>query len=148
MPVWPVVHPLGDLVLHSAIPVMVQDGAHRTIDGKLLPVDAKARKLRVEVREIATLKEGIVAETDAGDDVRSTERNLLSLREIFIDSTIEDHFSDYLHGDELLGPYLRGVQDVEVEVVLPCLCDDLYAEEPLWACASSDSLFEIFTVEV
>ena len=67
--VGPVVEILRDSMLALAITVVVHDRANRTVDRELLPVDTEPRELRVEVGEVATSEERVVAEANPRDDV-------------------------------------------------------------------------------
>lgn len=72
---------LSDLVAHLAVPVMVEDGAYRAGNRRFLPVHTQLSNLCIKVREVTALEKGIVGEADTWNDVRSTNRDLLSLRE-------------------------------------------------------------------
>ena len=59
-----------------------------------------------------------------------TKRRLLRLGEELVHDTVQDHLAYVLDRDELLGPELRRVEDVEVEFVLVGFGDDLDPELP------------------
>jgi len=97
MPVWPVINVrFGDAMPHRAIAIEVHHRADWSVDGELLPIDTQPRNLGIEIRKVPSLQQGIITESDAGNDMAGTERNLLDLGEILIDSTIEDEFADLL----------------------------------------------------
>ena len=80
--------------------------------------------------------------------MRRAERDLLRLWEVLVDSTVEYHLADDLDRDELLGPNLRSVQDIEVKVMLAGLGDNLDSKLPLGVCTICDSFLQILAVEV
>ena len=77
-----------------------------------------------------------------------TERDLLGLREELVNGLVENHLTDDLQRNELLGPDLGSVEDVEVEVMFIRFGDDLNAELPLGICARLDGLLKVFAVEI
>ncbi len=79
-PVGPVIDFAGmNLVLALPVTVLIHDGTDRTVYWQLLLIDAKSRKLGVEIREIPALKKGVVRESDSGNNVAGTEGDLLGL---------------------------------------------------------------------
>ena len=54
-----------------------------------------------------------------------TEGDLLSLREVLVDSSVQDHLSDFLERNLLERPDLSRVEDVEFKIVLLGFGDDL-----------------------
>ena len=80
--------------------------------------------------------------------MRGTKRDLLNLREVFVHRAIEHHLADDLERHQLLGPHLRGVKDVEVEIMFARLRYNLNSKLPLWICAVRDCLLKILAVEV
>ena len=139
---------LVNLVSHLAVALIVHDGTDRPVNRQLLPVDTEARDLSIEVGEVPALKERVVAEADAGNNVRSTEGDLLDLGEVFINGAVKNHLSDDLEGNKLLRPDLGRVEDIEVEVMLARLRDDLDAEVPLGIGTGVNRLREVLAVEV
>ena len=53
-----------DAMAHLSVSVVVHDGADGTVNGEFLPVYTQAGELRVEVREISALEEGVIGEAD------------------------------------------------------------------------------------
>lgn len=49
----------------------------------LFPVDTQARNLSVKIREISTLKKGIVTKSNTRNDVTGAKRDLLDFRKVF-----------------------------------------------------------------
>ena len=76
------------------------------------------------------------------------EGDLLRLREVLVDGAVEDHLADRLERYKLLGPDLRRVEDVELEVVFVLLCNGLNGERPLRRCAIVDGLLEVLAMEI
>jgi hypothetical protein len=92
---------------HLSVTLMIEDWADRPIDGKLLanewpnyhkrilnkyllPVHAQTGDLGVKIRKVTTLKQGIIAEANSGDNVGSTKRDLLYFWEKFVRGTIQN----------------------------------------------------------
>ena len=147
--VWPVVHgALIDLVPHLAIALRVHNGANRSVDREFLPVYAKTSNLSIKVREVTSLKEGVIAEADSRNDVRGAECDLLDLGEVLIDGPVEDHLTNDLQRNELLGPDFGRIEDVEVKVVLASFGYDLNGEFPGWICTCCDGFLKVLAVEV
>ena len=59
----------------------------------------------------------IVAEVDAGHDVRGAERDLLGLGEEVVGVAVEHHLADRRQRHELLGHELGRVEHVEAEAL-------------------------------
>ena len=92
---------------------------------------AQAAELGVQVGEVAALEQRVVAEVDAGDDVGGVERHLLGLGEVVVRVAVQGHLADLADGQQVLGPDLGGVEDVEVELHLVLLGQRLDAQFPL-----------------
>jgi hypothetical protein len=75
---------------------------------------AQPRDLRVEVGMEAAGQQRIVAEVDAGHDVRGAEGDLLGLGEEVVGVAVEHHAADRRHRHEFFGDELGGVEHVEV----------------------------------
>jgi len=148
--VGPVVGSLRNLEAHLTITVQtnVGEGAYRLVDGKLAPVSADSRELRVEIGEVSDSKHGIVRVVDTRDDVTCAEGDLLSLGEIVGDVSVQLHRTDVLNWVHLLGHILCAVEEVEIELVALFYRDDLDTELPLGEAASLDGIVEITSVEV
>ena len=73
--------------------------------------------MSIEVAEVPSLQERIVAESDAGDDMASAEGDLLCLGEKFVHATIQGHFPNILNGHEFFRPDLGRVENVKLELV-------------------------------
>ena len=65
-----------------------------------------------------------------------------------VNVSVQLHSSDVLDRDELLGPDLGSVENVERELVLVLLRDDLDSELPSRVGSSVDGVVEISSVEV
>ncbi len=109
---------------------------------------AEALQLRVEVAEVAALKQGIVGEVDPRHDGAGLEGHLLGLGEEVVHEAVEHEAADLLHGDQLLGDDLGGVEDVEVELVGEVVVEDLEAQLPFREIALLDGVPQIAAVEV
>lgn len=138
----------GNGVAHGTITVEVHDGAHRAVDGKLLEVDTKTGELGIEVGEVAALEKRVVGEANAGNDVAGAEGDLLGLGEELVGVAVELHLTNVADGNEVLGPDLGGIENIEVELVLVLLGNGLDTELPLGIGTVLDSLPEILAVEV
>jgi hypothetical protein len=114
----------------------------------LLPVHAQTGKLGVKVRKVTTLKKRIVAEADAGDDVGSTERDLLYLWEKFLRCTIQNQLPDFFKGNQFLRPYFGCVKNVKIKVMFLGSRNGLNAELPLRKGSIFYSLIQVFPMEV
>ena len=77
-----------------------------------------------------------------------TEGNLFGFREVLVDRPVENQLSNLDQRDKLFRPDLRGVENVEVELMLVSLRDDLNGERPLGRRAIQNSLVEVFAMEV
>lgn len=147
--VWPVVNgALVDLMPHLAVPLMVHHRADRTIDRQLLPIDTQPRDLSVEIREVATLEERVVAEANTGDDVRGAESDLFDLREVLVNIAVQDHLAYNFERNKFFRPNLSSIEDVEVEVMLLSFGDCLNGELPLGECAICNGLLQILAMEI
>jgi len=98
----------------------------------------QAFELRIEIREIAPLKQRIVAEVHAGHDILSTECNLLGLGKEIVDATIEHQASDLFNWNIFFGDKLSGVQDVEGKFLSKFIIEELEAKFPFWIIAGLD----------
>src|SRR5262249_19012334 len=112
------------------------------------PVNAQAANLCIEIREVSALKERVIAEAYSWDNVARAECSLLDLREKLVDRTIKDELPNYLKGDELLGPELGSIEDIEIKLMFVLLFDDLDSEGPLWRTSILDSLNKILSVKI
>ena len=83
----------------------------------LFPICPESTLLSVEIAEVPSLQERIVAEPYAGHDVTSAEGDLLCLGKELVHAAIQGHFPNILDGDELLWPDLGRVENVKVELV-------------------------------
>ena len=139
---------MGNCMPHLTIAVRIHDRTDWAVDWQLLPVDAQPSDLSVKVREVPPLQERVIAKADTWDNMTSAERHLFRLREELIDGPVKSHFADDLERHKLLRPNLCSVEDVEFEIMLPCLRNDLDTKLPLRIGSSVDSLFKVFSVEV
>jgi hypothetical protein len=121
-----------DRLAHVPVALVVVHGCHRPIDRDLVEIGpAEANELGVGVREQAPLKEWIIGEIDARDEVPRVKGDLFRLREEVVGVSVEHEAADPLDRHELLGDQLRRIQQVELEGVLVLFLDDLQAELPL-----------------
>lgn len=98
----------------------------------MFPVYSQSGNLGVEVREVSTLKQWIVAETYARYDVTSTERDLFNFREKVLHLAVEDKLPNLDQRNLFLRPDLGGIKNVEVEIIrIVPVFDDLNSEGPL-----------------
>ena len=152
---------------HLAVAVAVHDWADRTIDGKFLPIDAKARELGIEIREVSALKEGIIGEANTykkkvrsfltkhtsrkmitWHNMGSAKCRLLGLSEELVNILVELHLSDVSYREKFFRPDLSGVKDVEIEVVLSGFGADLDSELPGREDTHIDGSHQILAMEV
>jgi len=105
-------------------------------------------KLRIEVGEIASLKQRIVAEVHAGHDVLSTECDLFGLGKEIVDATIEHETSDFFYWNLFFGDKLRGVQNVERKFLGKSIIEELQAKLPLRKIAGLNGSPQITPMEV
>ena len=93
--------------------------------GYLFPICAESALLCVEITEVPSSQERIVAEPDPGNGMAGAESDLLYLGEEFVHTTIQGHSPNVLDGDELFWPDLGHVENVKVELVLSYFWQDL-----------------------
>lgn len=127
-----------------------------------MPVD-----LSIEVREDATLQQGILSEVDAPynvarlelrsgvsmanlttRDMAVTHHNLLRLGKVVDGVHVQLHDSDLAQRRKLLGDDLGGVEHVEAELQSLLLVDGLHIELPLGKVARLDGVPKILAMEV
>jgi len=109
---------------------------------------AQPRLLRVEVGEESALQQRIVAEIDAGDDVRRQEGDLLGLGEEIVDVAVERHAADDLDGDIFLGDQLGRIEHVVRLLLRKGFVKDLHAQIPRREVARVDRLEQVAAVEI
>lgn len=114
----------------------------------LLPVDAQPRYLSIKVGKIASLQQGVIAESDARNDVASAKSDLLHLRKVLVDNTVENEFPNRVYWNERFRPNFCGIEDIEVKVMFVFFFNDLDSQSPLWETTRLDGLLKIFTVEI
>ncbi len=79
----------------KSVALIVMDLRNRRIDRNLVKVGpAESSQLRVVVRKISTLQQGIVAEVNAGDDVLRAESDLLGFGKEVVRISIQHHSAD------------------------------------------------------
>jgi len=110
-------------------------------ESHLLPINTQAANLRVEIGHVTPMKHRIVTETNAWYDMTRTEGNLFNLREIFVHVAIQNKLAYRLKWDELFGPDLRVIQNVEIKFMLVFFLDNLDRKCPLGKSAILDRLF-------
>src|SRR3546814_8844511 len=101
----------------------------------------------LEIGEEPALQQRVVAEIDAGDDVRRQEGGLLGFGEEIVDVAVERHAADDLDGDILLGDQLGGVEHVIGLLCRERLVEDLHAEIPRREVAGIDRLEQVAAQE-
>ena len=138
----------GDGVAHGTVAVEVHDRADRAVDGKLLEVDTETRDLGIEVREVAALEKRVIGEANAVNDVASAEGDLLGLGEELVGVAVELHLTNVADGDQVLGPDLGSIENIEIELVLILLGNGLDTKLPLGVGTVLDGLPEIFAMEI
>ena len=112
------------------MPVLLKvvEGALRRIDRQVREVRAaEPFELGVEVRKIAALKQRVVGEIDARNDVLRHERDLFRLGEEVLWHPVQHQPSHGLRRQQLFRNELRRVQDVEIEGVGKILVECLQA---------------------
>ena len=140
--------PLMNPVLHRPVPVKVHDRTNGPINRQLLEISPQPTQLRIKVREVSPLQEGVIAKPNPRDNMRGAKCRLLRLSEELIDVPVEDNLPDVLNWDEVLRPQLGSVENIKVEFMLTALGENLNAELPLGEVALLDGLVEILAVEV
>lgn len=78
----------------------------------------------------------------------STESDLFSFGEKFVDSTVQNQFADLLERHQFFRPHFRRIQDIKVKVMLAALRDGLNSELPSGICPMVDGLVQVFAVEI
>ena len=140
-----------DRVAHRHVPVLLEM-SKRTfgcVDRDVREVRAaEPLQLRVEVGEVAALKQRVVGEVDARRHVLRHERNLLGLGEEIVGHAIENQAADRDGLEDFLGNDLRGIEHVEVEVVGELLVEELHAQLPFGEVAGLDRIPQIAAMEV
>src|SRR5437762_427267 len=76
----------------------------------------EAFELRIEVREVASLEQGIVRKVDPRHDIQRAEGDLLSFGKEIVDTAIKYESPDTPNGDLLLRDNLGGIEHIEGEV--------------------------------
>lgn len=104
--------------------------------------------MSILVAEVATLKQRIVGKADARDDMTSTECHLLSLREELVWVPVELKLAHILNWNEILGPDLSGIKNVEIVRVFLTFWNYLNTKVPLGECSTRNGLPQVFSVEV
>ena len=113
---------------HGHVPVLL-----KMMHGALGRVDRNAGEvwtpetfeLRIEVREVAPLQEGIIRKVDSRHDIQRAEGDLLSLSEEIVDTAIEHEAPDTPNGDLLLRDNLGRIEHIEDEVRRERLIEEL-----------------------
>ena len=139
-----------DGVLVESVPLVVVDIDVRAVDRQLLEVRAaEARDLRVHVGEQAGLQEGVVDDVDARHQVAGVEHDLLDLGEEVRRVGVQGQQADRLHGGELLGDQLGGVEQVDAgEHLVLGVVEDLDAQLPLREVTALDGVVQVAALEV
>ncbi len=109
---------LVDYVLALAVALVVHNRADGSVDGKLLPIDAKSGELRVEVGEIPALEKRVVRKANSRHNVAGTECHLLGLGEVLVNIAIELELTNVSNRYFLFRPDLGSIKNVEFEVIL------------------------------
>lgn len=136
-------------VLPGAVTVVVVDRDPRHVDGELFKVGtAVAVKLRIEVREQATLQQRVLAEVNAAHDVAGLEHGLLRLGKVVGWVAVKLQHAQLRERNELLGDDFGGIEQIEAERQRLVLINDLDGELPLRSVAGLDGIPEVLAVEV
>ena len=138
----------GDVLLTATVTIVVVDWDARTVDGNLLEVDSLSVDLSVQVGEETTLKERVLAEVNASDDMSGLESDTLGLGEVICRVGVQSHLSKDGNGDKLLRDPLGSIQDIEAECQLLIFIHDLDSKLILRISAVLDSIPKIFAVVV
>src|SRR5207244_6636385 len=138
-------------IVHGHMPVLLEmmDGALRRVDRNVGKVRTpEPFELRIEVREVAPLEEGIVRKVDPRHDIQRAEGDLLGLGEEIVDTAIEHESPDTPNGDFLLWDNLGSIEHIEDELFAEFLIEELQAEFPLGVVAHLDSVPQITAVKI
>ncbi|VTZ63650.1 conserved hypothetical protein [Sinorhizobium medicae] len=134
---------------HVAVLLKVMEGTFRRVDRKVGEIRAaEPLQLGVQIGEVASLQQWIVAEVDAGRDVLRHEGDLLGFGEEILRHAIEHQPADRLRRQHLLGDDLGWIEDVEIELVGEVLIEELHMQFPFRKVAGLDGLPHIAPVEV
>ena len=139
----------GIVKRHVAVLLEMVERTSGRIDRQMSEVrTAKPLQLGVEVREIPSLQQRIVAEVDARNDIAGVERHLLGLGEEIVDAAVQHEPPDDSNRDLLLGNDLGRVEHIEVEGIGEIIVEELKPELPLRIIAQLDRVPEIAAMEV
>ena len=139
--VWLIVH-ATNWIAHCHVPILLEmgEGTLGCVDRNMREIGAtEPLQLRVEIGEVATLKQRVVGEVDARRDVLRHERNLLGLREEIVGHAIENQASDWDRLEDLFGNNLGRIEHVEVEVVRKLLIEELHSQLPFREVSGTES---------
>ena len=134
---------------HRAITLEVAslEGVARSIDWKLLIVDANTVTVGVCVREQTRLEDWVRRGLDARDQVRWAESDLLDLGEVVDGVLIESELTDLAERELLLWPNVSQVEDVDLLLLPEFLgllrCHGLNLDTPLGELATLDGLVQV-----
>ena len=137
--------------MHGHMPVLlkVREGAAGRVNRQMREVGrTQAFQLGVEIGEIAALKQRIVGEVDAGDDILRAEGDLFGRGEEIVHQPVEDQAADDPHRHQLLRDDLGRVEHVEVEIVGEFLIENLDPQLPLGEIAGVDGVPQVAAVEI
>src|SRR3546814_14340947 len=94
--------------------------------------------LGVEVREVAPLKQRVIAEVDAGRHILRAERHLFGFSEEVVDDAVEHEPPDDAYWQVLLRDDLGGIEHVKGEFLGKGVVEKLDAQFPFGEIAAVD----------
>ena len=118
---------------HRHMPVLLKmhHRAARRVDRKLSKIrTSKPLQLSIEIREVPTMQQRIVAEIYSRRHVLRTKRNLLGFREEIIDIPVKRHRTDQANRNVLFGDELGRIEMIERQLVSGFLIEQLDAQVP------------------
>ena len=118
---------------HRHMPVLLKmhHRAARRVDRKLSKIrTSKPLQLSIEIREVPTMQQRIVAEIYSRRHVLRTKRNLLGFREEIIDIPVKRHRTDQTNRNVLFGDELGRIEMIERQLVSGFLIEQLDAQIP------------------
>lgn len=120
----------------------------RSIDWKLLIVDANTVTVGICIGEETRLQHRVGRWLDSRYQMRWAESNLLDLGEVVDGILVQDKFTDFAERELLLGPNVGQIEDVDLlglpEIFGFLWCHGLNLNRPLGEVTPLDSLEEIF----
>ena len=140
-----------DRIAHRHMPILLEM-VERTlwrVDRNVSEIGAaEPLQLRIQVGEVAALKQRVVGEVDARRHVLRHERNLLGLGEEIVGHAVEHQAPDRDRLEDLFGNDLGRIEHVEVEAVGKLLIEELHAQLPFGEISGLNRIPQIAAMKV